>query len=156
MRFVFVWISYWQVAIHSFLRVITHYPLSEFTRGYRHAFSITISGKQSSPIQWLSTGRQKLMLQIQEVKKVHNLSLRHPHRDWGLFNSHLRTGCAILLLGMPLPLTASDGLGRALRPMMPWPAVLFGIGIPVLEYSCELLDTGILLLLLLPCTVGLT
>lgn len=156
MRFVFVRISYWQVAIHSFLRVITHHPLSEFTRGYRHAFSITIFWQTIFTHSVTQHWETEAYVPNSGGKKLHHLSLRHPHRDWGLFNSHLRTGCAILLLGMPLPLTASDGLGRALRPTMPWPVVLFGIGIPVLEYSCELLDTGILLLLLLPCTVGLT
>lgn len=67
--------------------------------------------------------------------------------------SYLRTGCEILLLGMLLPLMANGGLGRALRPTIPALAILFGIGIPVLECNCKLLDTGILLL---PCTVGLT
>lgn len=67
--------------------------------------------------------------------------------------SHLLTGCAILLRGRLLPFIASEGLGSALRPMMPEAAALVGVGIPVLEYNCKLLDKGALLL---PWTVGLT
>lgn len=60
MNFVFIWLSYWQMAIHSYLHVITHYPLSEFTRGYQHVLSITISGKQSSPFSDSALGNRSL------------------------------------------------------------------------------------------------
>lgn len=74
---------------------------------------------------------------------------------WGQTNKrlYLLTGCAILLRGRLLPFIASEGLGSALRPIIPEAAALFGVGIPVLEYNCKPLDKG---MLLLPWTVGLT
>lgn len=68
-------------------------------------------------------------------------------------DSYLLTGCAILLRGRLLPFIANEGLGSALRPIIPEAAALFGVGIPVLEYNGTPLDKG---MLLLPWTVGLT